>query len=120
MHLADGVKITEQARERMNALWPDAGSEIADEVRQEYPSDIIIGPREGSGGPWENARDEAEARGLVKRGSIGQADCMLFKAKDVIVRVEEIRRNGPFSVSSSRRDDEGEVIESKVHDLVVP
>ena len=104
MHLADRVMITEQARERMNALWPDEESKIADEVRQEYPSDIVIGPREGSsGGPWENAKNEAEGRGLIKRGKIGQAECSLFKAKDLITLIEEVRRTGPFSAPNQNR-----------------
>ena len=103
MHLADRVKITRQARERMNALWPDAGPEITDAVRQEYPSDIVIGPREGvSGGPWENARQEAERRGLIKRGEIGQAACLLFRAGDLVALIEEVRISGPFPVAAEK------------------
>ena len=97
MDLADGVKVTKEARERMNALWPDAGCEITDEVRREYPADIIIGPREGtSGNPWENARQEAERRGLIRRGKVGQADCLLFRARDLVGLIEEVRKSGPF------------------------
>ena len=97
MHLADGVKVTRQARKRMNALWPDSGCKITDEVRREYPSDIIIGPREGtSGNPWENARQEAERRGLIRRGKVGRADCLLFRARDLVGLIEEVRKSGPF------------------------
>ena len=104
MHLADRVKITRQARERMNALWPDTGSKITDAVRREFPSDIIIGPREGeAGGPWENARHEAERRGLIKRGEIGQAACFLFRAGDLVALIEEVRRSGPFPVAHPKK-----------------
>ena len=104
MHLAEEVKITRQARERMNALWPDTGSKITDAVRREYSSDIFIGPREGeAGGPWENARHEAERRGLIERGEIGQAACLLFRARDLVALIEEVRKSGPFPVERQKK-----------------
>jgi len=81
----------------MCEVWTKAESKILDEVKQEYAPNIIIGPKEeGSEGIWQNARDEADRRGWIKRGKIGQANSLLFKARDLVSLVEEIRRCGPF------------------------
>ena len=39
---------------------------------------------------------EAEQRGLIRRGHIGNAECMLFKAKPVVDIYEEFLRTDPF------------------------
>ena len=103
MHLAERVEITPEAREKIHAIWPGTESTIHEQVKQEYPSDIIIGPKEegSSGGPWKNARDEADRRGLVTKGKIGRADCLLFKAKDIVSLLEQIRLSGPYQFSGT-------------------
>jgi aminoglycoside N3'-acetyltransferase len=47
---------------------------------------------------WDKVVIEAERRGLIKRGKIGQAECMLFKARPVVEIYEEFRRTDPFKL----------------------
>ena len=97
LHLSEKVPMTEEAREKIKSMWPQTKvATISEEVRQRYPADIIIGPREEGPGIWQNARDEACRRGLIREGKIGNSECMLFKIKEVISILEEIRRSGPF------------------------
>lgn len=100
LHLAERVEITEEAHNRMRETWGwSAEVKISDEVMREYPSDIILGPGvEGhaSGDPWSNAWNEAIRRSLVKSSKIGNAQCLLFKAKAVVFLLEEIRCHGPI------------------------
>lgn len=99
LHLSERVEITEKARDRVRKMWPQTTvSTISEEVRKRYPADIIIGPREEGPGIWQNARDEARRRGLIRKGKIGEAECMLFKIGEVMSILEEIRRNGPFQL----------------------
>jgi aminoglycoside 3-N-acetyltransferase len=49
-------------------------------------------------GAWEKVVKEAERRGLIKRGRVGQADCMLFKVKTVVGIFEDFRRTDPFKL----------------------
>lgn len=99
LHLSDGIALTAHAVTKMNDLWTARELvTISDEVREQYPSDNIIGEREGwvNGHPWTKARDEADRRGLIRRGRVGSADCMLFRAMEVLHLLEEVRINGPF------------------------
>lgn len=99
MHLSEKIEVTESARNRMNALWgPSQSPPIPNKIKQQYPPEIILGSEETGrkGDPWTNARDEAYRCGLIKKGRIGNAHSMLFKAKDVLSLLEEVRQNGPF------------------------
>lgn len=100
LHLAERVEISEEARNKMRETWGGSGEVIiSDEVRREYPSDIILGAKvEGnvSGDPWSNAWEAAVRCNLVKSEKIGDAQCLLFKAKAVVSLLEEIRLHGPL------------------------
>ncbi len=45
---------------------------------------------------WGKVQSEAERRGLIRRGYIGQAECRLFKAQPVVDIYEEFLRKDPF------------------------
>lgn len=47
---------------------------------------------------WEKVVAEAEQRGLIRRGRIGQAECMLFQVKPVIEIYENFRRTDPYKL----------------------
>ena len=47
---------------------------------------------------WGKVQKEAERRGLIRRGYIGKAECMLFKGKPVVDIYEEFLRNDPFEL----------------------
>ncbi len=77
---------------------------VPEEIRQQYPDDIYISfggqPEDG----WQKVLDEAERRGYVKHHKIGQSECMLFKARDVVGIYEEALRTDPlglFGITSS-------------------
>ena len=84
--------------------WPQAITEqfqIPEAIQQQYPpSDWYIeyhNPcKPPPGKPWLKVQAEAERRGLIRRGRIGQAKCMLFKAKPVVDIYEEYLRTDPF------------------------
>ena len=102
MHLSEKVETTHKARAKMDSSWgKDPSIPIPEHVRIQYPADILLGEEERgtSGNSWTNAREEAERRGLVKRGNIGGADSMLFRVKDMLALVENIRKCGPYEPS---------------------
>jgi aminoglycoside N3'-acetyltransferase len=95
MHQAEG-KVT----------WPEAITEYfrtPQAILQDYPEnewylayhDPAKPPDEDA---WGKIQDEAEARGLVRRGKIGEADSMLFRARQVVDIYEERLRTDPFSL----------------------
>jgi len=47
---------------------------------------------------WGKVQMEAERRGLIKRGRVGKAECMLFKGKPVVNIYEEFLRTVPFKL----------------------
>ncbi len=48
-------------------------------------------------------RIEAEGRGLVKRHKIGNAECMLFRARPVVGIYEAALRTDPYSLFGVKR-----------------
>jgi aminoglycoside 3-N-acetyltransferase len=69
--------------------------QVPDDIRRDYPQDIYIAygstPEDG----WAKVRDEADCRGLIKHGRIGQAECMRFRARIVVGIYEEALRTDP-------------------------
>ena len=47
---------------------------------------------------WGKVQDEAERRGLIQRGRIGRAECMLFKARAVVGIYERFLRDDAFGL----------------------
>jgi len=58
----------------------------------------------GEEGAWRKVQAEAERRGLMKRGKIGQAECRLFKARPVVGMYEEALRTDPFGLFGVKRE----------------
>lgn len=53
---------------------------------------------------WGKVQAEAERRGLIKRGTIGKAECLFFKAKPVVAIYEEYLRTDPFGLFGIDRE----------------
>ncbi len=89
MHQAERVALPE----RIAALTrpPDA-------VRALYPDDLYIAYGGTPCDAWEAVRAEAEARGLIRRGRIGRAECMLFRARPVVGLYEAALRDDPWTL----------------------
>jgi aminoglycoside N3'-acetyltransferase len=86
--------------------WPKAITEhfrLPEEIQKLYPSGEWYvqykDPKEPfNENAWEKVRIEAERRGLIKRGQIGNAECMLFKGEPVVNIYEELLRADPFNL----------------------
>jgi aminoglycoside N3'-acetyltransferase len=91
MHLAEkAAVIPEQIRARF---------EVPADVRRDYPADVWeIGYGETPVDPWDTVWGIAERGGLIREGSVGQARCLMFKAKAVISIYEELLRADPFAL----------------------
>jgi aminoglycoside N3'-acetyltransferase len=73
--------------------------ELPDDLRRDYPEDMYyIAYGSAPDDAWEKVRAEAERRGLIKRHRIGNAECMLFKARSVVGIYEYARRTDPFGL----------------------
>lgn len=77
--------------------------ELPDELRRDYPANIHLAYGNTPYDAWEKVREEAEARGLIKRQQIGSARCMLFRARPVVKIYEDALRNDPFSLYGVQR-----------------
>ncbi len=76
---------------------------IPEEIRRQYPDTDWYVEYHDPHKPlpenaWGKVSLEAERRGLIKRGWIGQAECMLFKGKPVADIYEEFLRTDPFKL----------------------
>jgi len=71
---------------------------LPEDIRQDYPENIYISYGSTPDDAWEKIRLEAEHQGLIKRRKIGNADCMLFKAKPVVEIYEHALRTDPLSL----------------------
>lgn len=86
--------------------WPKEIIEhfrLPEEIQQQYPDAEWYVQYNDPHKPlpenaWEKVRIEAERRGLIKRGYIGLAECMLFKGKPVVGIYEEFLRTDPFKL----------------------
>lgn len=71
--------------------------DLPDDIRQDYP-DMHIAYGSTPDDAWGKVAAQAERRGLIKRRRIGNAECMLFKAKPVVGIYEEALRTDPFGL----------------------
>jgi aminoglycoside N3'-acetyltransferase len=94
MHQAEHVGIPDEVA---------ATVRVPDEIRRDYPDDIYVSygapPEDG----WAKVRDEAERRGLIRRGKVGAAECMLFRARPVVGIYEEALRTDPLGLFGVKR-----------------
>jgi aminoglycoside 3-N-acetyltransferase len=90
LHLAEDVKLPQPIL---------ALSDVPDDILRDYdPAEWDI----GYGGPpddaWEKVFVKAERAGLVRQQNIGQAKCLLFKAKAMIEIYRQWRRDDPYGL----------------------
>ncbi len=99
MHIAEGkVKLPQEIYDYFRL--PEA---VQQELDRAYPSPEWYVQYNGPYAPkaddaWGKVVIEAERRGLIRRGKIGQAECMLFKARPVVDIYEDFRRTDPFKL----------------------
>jgi len=87
-------------------IWPPAIVDhfrLPEEIGRQYPDTQWFVQYQDPQKPvpddaWEKVRIEAESRGLIRRGYIGQAECLLFKARPVVAIYEEALRSDPSSL----------------------
>ena len=60
-----------------------------DELRAQYPEDIFLDYGGTPERAWLKIQAEAERQGLIRRRTIGQADCRMFRARMVVGLYEE-------------------------------
>lgn len=101
MHTAEGKvewprEILDYARlpEEMERLYPPS------ECYVQYNDPAKPLPENG----WDKVSLEAERRGLIRRGTIGAAKCMLFRARPVVGIYEEWLRADPFKLFGIPRE----------------
>lgn len=77
--------------------------ELPEEIQRQYPKADWYVEYQDPHKPlpedaWGKVQREAERRGLIRRCHIGNAECMLFKAKPVVDIYEEFLRTDPFEL----------------------
>jgi aminoglycoside N3'-acetyltransferase len=77
--------------------------ELPEWVQREYPREDWYVEYSEPGKPaavdaWAKVQAEAECRGFIRHGRIGDAGCMLFKARDVVGIYEEFLRADPYGL----------------------
>jgi aminoglycoside 3-N-acetyltransferase len=98
MHLAERVPIPEEIAVRFR---------IPEDILRDYPeNEWAIGYGSTPGDPWQAVWEEAEHRGLIRKGRIGQAECALFKARAVTTLYEGLRRSDPYGIFGLARPGE--------------
>jgi aminoglycoside 3-N-acetyltransferase len=95
MHTAeDKVKLPQEIIEHF---------QLPEEIQRQYPKTDWYVEYHDPQKPlpenaWGKVQIEAERRGLIRRGHIGNAESMLFKAKPVVDIYEEFLRTDPFEL----------------------
>jgi aminoglycoside 3-N-acetyltransferase len=98
MHLAERVPIPDEIAARFR---------IPEEIRRDYAeNEWSVGYGSTPGDPWRAVWEEAEHRGLIRKGRIGQAECALFKARAVVTLYEDLRRSDPYGIFGVARPGE--------------
>jgi aminoglycoside 3-N-acetyltransferase len=86
--------------------WPEdilEHFELPEEIQRQYPKNDWYVEYQDPNKPlpedaWGKVQMEAERRGLIRQDYIGDAKCMLFKAKPVVDIYEEFLRTDPFAL----------------------
>jgi aminoglycoside 3-N-acetyltransferase len=81
----------------------DGYFQLPEEIQQQYPAADWYVEYQAPHKPipedaWGKVQIEAERRGLIRRGHIGKAECMLFKGKPVVAIYEEFLLTDPFDL----------------------
>ena len=94
MHQADTAALPEEVTESFR---------LPDDIRRDYPEDIYVSYGSTPEDPMEKVHQSARGRGLIRTLTIGNAECMLFRAKPVVAVYEELRRTDPLGLFGIRR-----------------
>ena len=90
MHLAERVPIPDEIAARFR---------VPEDILRDYPeTEWAIGYGDTPDDPWLAVWEQAEQRGLIHKGHIGQAKCALFKARAVVTLYEDLRRSDPYGI----------------------
>lgn len=96
LHLAEQVPIPPE----ISACW-----RLPPDIRRDYPSDLWdVGYGGTPGDAWGAVQAEADRRGWIRHGRVGAAECMLFRANDLVSLYEDMRRTDPFGLFGVERD----------------
>jgi aminoglycoside 3-N-acetyltransferase len=82
--------------------------ELPEEIQRQYPKTDWYVEYNDPHKPlpedaWGKVQIEAERRGLIRRGYIGNAECMLFKGKPVVDIYQDFLRQDPFELFGIRK-----------------
>lgn len=96
MHQAEiGVQFPEEIKK----YW-----QVPEDIQRDYPDDYYISYGGTPDDAWQKVQDEAERHGQVWRHHIGQAECVLFKARVVVGIYGEWLRTDPFGLHGIKRE----------------
>ncbi len=87
--------------ERRAGLPPEVEAcyRATDATLRDYPvEDWHVQGGETPEDGWGKIQDEAHRLGMIRRGRVGQADCRLFKARQVVGLYEAALRRDPFKL----------------------
>lgn len=79
--------------------------QVPEDIQPNYADDVYISYGSTPDDAWAKVQDEAERRGQVWRHRIGQAECVLFKARVVVGIYGEWLRTDPFGLHGVKNGD---------------
>jgi aminoglycoside 3-N-acetyltransferase len=71
---------------------------LPDELAALFPDDIYVAYGQSPDNAWLKIQSQAEAKGIIKIGKIGQATCRFFKARPVVAAYAEALRTDPWAL----------------------
>lgn len=90
MHAAEYVRLPAE----IEAYWA-----VPEEIQRAYdPSVWSIGYGSTPHDAWQKVFEEADRRGLIRQGQIGQARCYLFKARTVVSIYRDWRQTDAYGL----------------------
>lgn len=95
LHLAEDTPLPEEI---------EAYFKVPDDIKKDYDEkEWSIGYGGTPDDAWRKVYEKANKKGLIKHYKIGQAECLLFKAKDLIELYEEWRRSDPYGLCGVKK-----------------
>jgi aminoglycoside N3'-acetyltransferase len=78
--------------------------QVPEDIQRDYADDIYISYGSTPEDAWAKVQAEAERRGQVWRQRVGQAECVLFKARVVVGIYREWLLSDPFGLHGVERE----------------
>jgi len=80
-------------------------TQVPEDIRRDYPADTWeVGYGSTPDDAWAKVWEQAERQGLIRKRRIGQAQCMLFRAKAVVSIYAELLRTDPFALFGVKQE----------------